>query len=465
LTPDDLKPPTDEFGRDDPEALAREQRRREREERRRDARAELGSKVGRGKKDKKEKRKAAEPAPPPPPRADAPPPPAPRSDPPPPPPPPPKQRRPKPKPEPEAKPPEPPSGAGEPAAKGGSFHRRRFLALGAVLVGLLLAWFLIALFQPFSGDGQGDGRVAVEIPRGASAGEVADLLASKGVVSNKTLFELRLKLSGKTGDLVSGPLAMASGMSYGAAIDRLTGETQTAGTLVIPEGYSRDQIAPLVPKSGISGDYLAASMSSPGFDPAKYGAKNPANLEGFLFPATYEVKPGETAQDLVAEQLVALKQNLAKVNLSYAKKKNLTAYDVLTIASMIDREVQVPKERAEVAAVIYNRLHKNMPLGIDATTRYEFHNYSQPLTNSQLQSSSPYNTRVNAGLPPTPIGNPGLAAIQAAAKPAKVDYLYYVVKPGTCGEHSFTADSKEFDQLAAQYQQALQEQGGSPTKC
>jgi uncharacterized YceG family protein len=446
LTPDDPKPPTDEFGRDDPDTVERELRRREREERRRGAREELGSKVGRGRKAKPPKpAKAAKTAKAPraarPPKAREPSPPAPPTD--------------------EA--PRQPAGGGP--SGNGTYHRRRFVALAGALIGLLLVWFLIALFQPFAGDGQGSGRVAVEIPRGASAGEVANLLADKGVVSNSKLFEIRLKLSGKSGNLISGPLAMASGMSYGAALDRLTGETQETGTLVIPEGYSRDQIAPLLSKAGITGDYLAASTSSPGFNPAQYGAKNPPNLEGFLFPATYDVKPGETAQDLVAEQLVALRQNLAKVDLTYAKKKNLTVYDVLTIASMIDREVQVPKERALVAAVIYNRLHGNMPLGIDATTRYQFHNYTQPLTNTQLNSSSPYNTRTNAGLTPTPIGNPGLAAIKAAAQPAKVNYLYYVVKPGTCGEHSFTADQKQFNALARQYQQALQEQGGSPTKC
>jgi UPF0755 protein len=115
--------------------------------------------------------------------------------------------------------------------------------------------------------------------------------------------------------------------------------------------------------------------------------------------------------------------------------------------------------------VIYNRLHKGQPLGIDATTRFEYGNYEQQLTSKQLSTPSPYNTRLTAGLTPTPIGNPGLASIKAAANPAKVNYLFYVVKPGTCGEHSFTASEAEFKKLADQYQAALQEQGGSPTEC
>jgi uncharacterized YceG family protein len=135
--------------------------------------------------------------------------------------------------------------------------------------------------------------------------------------------------------------------------------------------------------------------------------------------------------------------------MSYAKSKNLTVYDVLTIASMIDKEVMVPSERPLVSAVIYNRLHRGMPLGIDATTRFQFHNYTGEITQSQLQSASPYNTRTHAGLPPTPIGNPGLAAIQAAAHPAKVDYLYYVLNGDGSGHHCFTASAAEFDQLVA----------------
>jgi UPF0755 protein len=153
------------------------------------------------------------------------------------------------------------------------------------------------------------------------------------------------------------------------------------------------------------------------------------------------------------------------VDLGYAKSKNLDVYDVLTIASMIDREVQVPRERELVSAVIYNRLSAGEPLGIDATIRYATGNFDKPLTESELAIDSPYNTRLNAGLPPTPIGNPGLASIKAAAKPAKVDYRFYVVKPGTCGEHVFTASEAEFEQAADRYQEALEAEGGSPTEC
>ena len=132
---------------------------------------------------------------------------------------------------------------------------------------------------------------------------------------------------------------------------------------------------------------------------------------------------------------------------------------------MIEREVPSPKERPLVAAVIYNRLAQGIPLGIDATIRYDLDNFDKPLTESDLQTDSPYNTRLVTGLPPTPIANPGLDSLKAAADPAKVDYLYYVVKPGTCGKHFFTNDYDEFLAASDKYDAARQAEGGSPTDC
>jgi len=328
-------------------------------------------------------------------------------------------------------------------------------------------WFVLALFQPFAGEGKGEGRLVVTIPEGASAGQVAEILTDEGIVSNRTLFQLRLRLSGESGSILPGRYLMASGMSYSTAIDRLTGESSDGLiTLTIPEGLPRSQVAPIVSEVGLQGDYEAATVSYRGFDPSRYGAKDPPNLEGFLFPATYELEPGSTVEDLVFQQLDAFRQNFAGVDMSYAKKKNLTPYDILIIASMIDREVVVAKERALVAAVIYNRLRIGEPLGIDATTRYEYDSYTEPLTSDQLETDTPYNTRLNAGLTPTPIGNPGLASIEAAANPAKVDYLFYVVDPDGCGTHSFTASSAEFDRLVAEYNAARDAAGGqAPSSC
>ena len=239
--------------------------------------------------------------------------------------------------------------------------------------------------------------------------------------------------------------------------------------ITIPEGYDRRQIAAIAKQEGLRGDYLKASESFKGFDPAKYGAQSPQSLEGFLFPATYDLPRHPTADDLVARQLAAFKQYIAQVNMGYARSKNLTTYDVLIIASMIEREV-AGAEGAKAG----RRGDLQPPPRRDAApdrrddplSREQLHEAAQRRPTSQLDS--PYNTYTNSGLPPGPIGNPGLASIEAAAHPAHVSYLYYVVKPNTCGEHTFATTEAEFDRAKAAYDQARAANGGNaptPANC
>jgi UPF0755 protein len=223
--------------------------------------------------------------------------------------------------------------------------------------------------------------------------------------------------------------------------------------IIFPEGFTRSDMAQrvqVVAKIAENKRHKHVRLSKSGYLAwtrprvvAGFGSKR-RNLEGFLFPATYDFLAGTTSAQLVQEQLDAFRVNWKRVDLDTARKKNLTPYDVLTIASMVERETLAPDERPLVAAVIYNRLHAGMTLGIDATIRYGLHvPGTQALRESQLQSDNPYNTRKFAGLPPTPIGNPGLASMQAAAHPAKVRYLYFVRKPDKV-HHYFTASYQDF---------------------
>ena len=340
---------------------------------------------------------------------------------------------------------------------------RRVAFAAVVLLGLAA---LVALFQPFAGDG-GD-PVRVEIPKEAGVGDIADLLEQRGVVSNATLFEVRATLAGDRGDLKPGVYELREDMPYGDALDRLVqGPSAQIVRVTIPEGLSRREITPLVARAGVEGSYLRASAGTSLLDGRGYGIPSGAeSLEGFLFPATYELRGGAQARALVGRQVTAFEQNISRVDMSYARSKNLTVYDVVTIASMIEREVQVARERKLAAAVIYNRLKAGQPLGIDATIRYATGNWTQPLKQSELALDSPYNTRTRAGLPPGPIGNPGLASLQAAARPARVGYLFYVVKPGTCGEHAFSSTAEEFARDQQRYNEARDAAGGkSPTSC
>jgi UPF0755 protein len=322
----------------------------------------------------------------------------------------------------------------------------------------------MSLFQPFKGDGSG--AVAVTVPRGAGVGEIGELLEKEDVISSAFFFRLRATVSGKSGDFKAGRFEMRRDMGYGAAMDLLaTPPASETVSITVPEGLSRSETADVVGDS-LSGDYEVASRRSRVLDPADYGGRSANSLEGFLFPATYELKPGRPVRELVDRQLVAFERQLQNVDMTFAKRKNLTVYDVLTIASMVEREAQVARERKLVASVIYNRLEQGIPLGIDATIRFATGNWSEPLKQSELAIDSGYNTRLNQGLPPGPIGNPGLASIQAAAHPAATDYLYYVVKPGACGEHSFSASDAEFQRDVERYNSERAARGGkSPTDC
>ena len=226
--------------------------------------------------------------------------------------------------------------------------------------------------------------------------------------------------------------------------------------IVFPEGFTRREMAQRVSAvKGIAADkrnkrtrisrpeYLRLTRRSA--LPGRFAEDGKArNLEGFLFPATYEFLPKTTTKQLVNKQLTAFTRNWRKVDLAYAKSKNLTPYDVLIIASMVEKETLAPEERRLVAAVIYNRLKAGMPLGIDATIRYGLNvPGTESLRQSHLANPTPYNSRLHAGLPPTPIANPGLASMQAAAHPRRVDYLFFARRPDKV-HHFFTADEDEF---------------------
>lgn len=221
--------------------------------------------------------------------------------------------------------------------------------------------------------------------------------------------------------------------------------------LLIREGLRREDIATLLDQqTSISGARYLALTAAGQRGRRLAGTARPTSLEGFLFPATYELTDDTTAAQLVDEQLAAYDANTEQVNYAYAKSKNLTKFDVLTLASMIEREVAVARERPIVAGVMYNRLKAGMRLDIDATVQYALGEWKPELTASDLAIDSPYNTRKFAGLPPGPISNPGLDSIRAAARPAKVPYLYYVARNDGTGRHFFATTPEQFEKDVAQ---------------
>jgi UPF0755 protein len=242
--------------------------------------------------------------------------------------------------------------------------------------------------------------------------------------------------------------------------------------VLIPEGKTRAQIAQIASADGLKGSYRVASIRSPLLNPGTYGApRGTPDLEGFLFPATYDMNPRAPVSRLVQEQLIAFQENFGASEVARAHALHVTPYQLLIVASMVEREALIPADRPKIAAVIYNRLASGMPLGIDASIYYAVElasgvaTYTHELSEAQLHIDSPYNTRTHVGLPPTPISNPGLASIDAAAHPAHVSYLYYVAGADGCGEQMFSNTLAEFEANDAAYKAALARGGGHPPTC
>lgn len=243
-------------------------------------------------------------------------------------------------------------------------------------------------------------------------------------------------------------VAIIAGVMMTRGGDAPVATTPATTDVVFIEGQRRTEYAEMLQaKTGIpAADYIRAT------DPSKVGqtmagTKKLTSLEGFLFPATYPVDPKKPVSDLVNYQLRTYEQRTATVDYSYAKKKNLTKYDVLILASIIEREASNPKDRRLIAGVFYNRLRLGMRLDSDVTVHYALGSWSKELTKADLNSDSPYNTRKFHGLPPTPICNPGLDSITAAANPTATKSLYFVASPS--GTVFYAQNAADFETAIA----------------
>ncbi|OFW57161.1 MAG: hypothetical protein A2133_09015 [Actinobacteria bacterium RBG_16_64_13] len=290
--------------------------------------------------------------------------------------------------------------------------------------------------------------VKVVVNPGMTATEIGRLLEEKGVIDSSSEFLDLVKERGTEDSLKPGIYSLYEDQQALDVVDMLEqGSASPSFKLTIPEGLAVGQIAAILTDGGtISGSsYEDLSKEPAEFFVPKVGDSTPkvTTLEGLLFPSTYYLLEGDGATELIGAQLAAFAEKTASLPWQNAKELGLTPYEIVIVASLIEKEASIAEERAKVAAVIYNRLKADMTLGIDATVRYAVNKWTGSLTTKDLETDSPYNTRVMKGLPPTPIANPGLAALKAALEPAAVDYLYYVLSD-TEGHHFFTASYDEF---------------------
>jgi len=301
--------------------------------------------------------------------------------------------------------------------------------------------------------------VSFEVQEGATGKQVVEQLHSQGLINcGGFVGNLLLRGTGKAGQILAGSYDLRVGMSLDEIVTELTTPPPKAPTvrLTIPEGLriastypgERSISSVVQEKTGIPARTFVRAAGDLRHHRSAYLPKGATTLEGFLFPDTYLlVKKGLTADDVVQRLLDQFDTVAGQVDLTGgAKALGLSPYEVVIVASMIEREAQVEGDRAKIASVIYNRLARGMTLGIDATLLYDDPTPDGQLTTPDLETNTPYNTRINAGLPPTPIASPGQASLEAALHPANTDYLYYVLcPPDGSGVHRFATNLHDHD--------------------
>lgn len=308
---------------------------------------------------------------------------------------------------------------------------RILIAIAALMVALLgIAHSMFASAGP-------SGKVIVMIPNGSSAGEVAGILREKGVVRSAFGFKVLARLSGKSGELKPGAYELNPAAGTKAALDKIASGDVSARWITIPEGYTLSQIGERLEAHRVGSAARFRDLASRGGESFETSFAHPgAGLEGYLFPDTYLIPLGSTEEHAIQMMLDAFGSKAAEPLAGEISRSGMTLHDCVTLASLVEREARIPKDRALISAVIHNRLEIGMPLQVDATVIYALGYHKKRLLYSDYEVESPYNTYRNPGLPPGPIASPGLESMKAALHPAQADYLYYVARPD--GSHIFT---------------------------
>lgn len=291
----------------------------------------------------------------------------------------------------------------------------------------------------------------IVIIEGMSLNQIAELLEKNGIVDNALFFKLYVEEKNMEKKLLPGNYMLLTLSEYGEVLDAISsGPVVITYKLAVPEGFTVQQITerilsdiPNISEQDIDDNFLPENYD---YDFLKKDGVFVDSLEGFLFPKTYEILQDYTLKNIIEMMLSQYQFETSSLDFTELNDKELDYYDILIIASMIEREAYIPEERELISAVIHNRLETGMSLGIDATLSYFLGKWEEPLTESDLETDTPYNTRIYAGLPPTPICNPGIECIKAALFPADVDYLYYVVTDQESHKHSFSTTLEEHNQ-------------------
>ncbi|MDR2771506.1 MAG: endolytic transglycosylase MltG [Clostridiales Family XIII bacterium] len=339
------------------------------------------------------------------------------------------------------------------------FSRRLPLTIAIVLAILLAAaaglWFLAEVnMRPVNAADTAS--IRVTIPQGAGTLAIADILKDADLIRNKMLFRIKSRTDRLDGRYKAGVYILTRDMSMRRIMEELESGTEAeTNRFTIPEGLTVKETAEKLDADGLvaTADFLAEAETG---DFGAYRFLDGADgLEGYLYPETYDVYADATARDLIDRMLAHFDKLFTEECYGKAEALGFSVNEIVTIASLIERETRVPEERAIVASVIRNRLKQGMPLQIDATVQYALGEQKERLSYADLEIDSPYNTYKTGGLPPGPICSPRIECIEAALNPADTDYLYYVLRPELDGRHNFTKSYDEFLKFKDAYMKAI----------
>lgn len=326
-----------------------------------------------------------------------------------------------------------------------ALSKKQLYISGALIAACFICIALYALFLTGSSKGEGD-NISVEITSGMTTAEIADILAQKKVINSSAGFRILAKLGGYETDFKEGVYYFKSDMRVGIVLQNLVSGPQNAVVRVtIPEGFTVEDIAELMEKEGLANkeDFCAAAKDFAPYDYMKPALDNPDvkyAAEGFLFPDTYDFDRGYTARQIMQIMADNFDHRLNDEMRQQAKSENLSIFELITMASLVEKEAKFAEDRPIIANVFFKRLADGMMLQSDATIQYALDEHKEEFSIEDTKHDSPYNTYQHTGLTPGPIGNPGLDAINAVLHPADTPYLYFVADSEGHNHYSITYD-------------------------
>ena len=333
-----------------------------------------------------------------------------------------------------------------------------FIAVFIVLVVGIIG-FKVALsnaVEPY--DSTDSTKVIITISMGSGTPQIAAILEKNGIIGSGDTFKLVSKITGNNGKYKAGTYALSPSMNLDEIMKKMKSGISVGNMVTIPEGYTIEQVAGILEKAGFIDKAVFLDELENGDFKQKFIEflpKGPNRLEGFLFPETYDIPVKASEYDIINIMLNQFDKLFTDEYYARASELGLNINEVITIASMIEREAAVNEDRPKVASVVYNRLKQSMPLQFCSTVQYVLGDQKARLSDEDTQIDSKYNTYINAGLPPGPICSPGLESIKAALYPAETEYLYFVVDPNGKRTHQFAKTYEEFLKYKKEYTDSL----------